>query len=885
MATISRALKTAIDLPITDKYRPYKVEALLRGVKPQEALDEALIEEVKASLILNRENTVIATLLAAGADVNAQEAAAIRHALHQPSILDLLLAKQASPASLAMAMPLAMSIPEPDRLVICEKLIQAGAGGEEINKTLSKAVEEGPSALPVMRLVLPKANHDYDGGSALHLAVQHGFVDGLDLLLPHFVKTSPAMKSAVLQEAISIKNKKCRYLMTQKLTETEIPATILAECVSTAVGIQDVAIMELLLAKGAAGEPVTQALIDAIEGCAQEDENPAKLIDIILRFDVDINYKGGLALQKAVQKLNLEIIQKLLPGSNSYSKAMAIPYLFKATSDKATVLQTIEAFSDSILDSEEALDISFKHPDHGLEPVLFMALSHFPRRTQILRALLDLGYNPNQWGLYEVSSKVGPEPWPVLCWAISQPEKRISSANIELLIEEGANVDFTSKSGINPVMLSIQNHRPDVLAALIEKGAKIRVSDDDGVSPLALASQLGNTRVMEHLLVAGADIDDGSLHDAARDLRIDAMRMLVKHGHDVDYPSERHDGRSALAELCLHAVDKGSRSQLEEATQFLIASGSDFRICGVSDEHSGKTIFHYAMDSSDPLKVLQVLLKLPLWKVINDDSFLFKDATYTYSLTKYVEKGLCLGPQSQKEDIVKLLRHKRAQDKFWAHSLDTAQPTDYCGAPKYIDEEVVRQKARQKRLLEEREDAMVAVALKRDTVIEEGKIKIIQTNQEIKRDMEKSRAEVHLLEVKADTELRLHTRAENERQRLARNVQANELTHLKARGTIEAANQRAIRHAEIEEDATRNLMQLEYEDTRISKDNEGVRARMAIEGIAREDQERSQQRHHDRDLARMKMQANILDKSTRLAGQLQGAGMNQRQIGYVVGEV
>jgi hypothetical protein len=101
------------------------------------------------------------------------------------------------------------------------------------------------------------------------------------------------------------------------------------------------------------------------------------------------------------------------------------------------VLRAIQAFNDSLSGDDEGLLFSFQHPDSQIEPVLFLALDKFPYKPQILRALLDTGYNPNQWLNYEREPSVGPEPWPVLCWALDQPEKKISNINLELLIDEG----------------------------------------------------------------------------------------------------------------------------------------------------------------------------------------------------------------------------------------------------------------------------------------------------------------------------------------------------------------------------------------------------------------------------------------------------------------
>lgn len=443
-----------------------------------------------------------------------------------------------------------------------------------------------------------------------------------------------------------------------------------------------------------------------------------------------------------------------------------------------------------------------------------------------------------------------------------------------------ANVNFTSKSRKNPVMLSITNQRPDVLEKLISKGGKVTVTDVNGNTPLALASQVGNATIMAHLLEAGAEVNDGSLHDTARELRCDAMRVLIRYGHEVDFPSDRHDGRSALAELCYKATDNGSCSDLEEAIACLIANDANITLHFVG----GKTILHYALDSSDPLTILRALLK-SIWKRINDECYLFTDGQYTYSPTKYVEKGLAMGPAVQNEEVLQLLRRNRAVDRFWANHIDASQPSDCCGAPRHIEDEVIRQRARAKRLSEQHEDVLKQVELKRLVAIEEGKILQRQTEEEILSEIQKARSSELILKNRANLQQQLETRAEEERQRLARMKQANEISHIKAIGEEQVSNQRAIGQARIEMDQTEHMLQIEYTDTRIQKENDGVRARLAIEGSALQDRERILIKQHEREVARMKTQKTLVESTQALANNLRNTGVNQRQIGYIMGEV
>jgi hypothetical protein len=448
-----------------------------------------------------------------------------------------------------------------------------------------------------------------------------------------------------------------------------------------------------------------------------------------------------------------------------------------------------------------------------------------------------------------------------------------------------ANVNFTSKSGMTPLILAIQNQRSLIVEKLVMKGVKVTVSDEYGVTPLAMASRLGNSEIMGYLLKAGAVRNDGSLHDAARDLRCDAMRVLIKYDHQVDYPSERHDGRSALAELCLNAVNLSPISEdLEEAITCLVGNGSDIRLRCTSEDKSEKSIFHYALDSADPLSVLAVLLKM-MWQILNDDAFLHKDKKYTYSLTKYVEKDVFRGPQDQKIEILRLLRNKRAIDKFWANNIEDEQPEDYCGAPPSIEEEVRVQKVRRKRMLEERENVMFRLEMKELTTVREVEITEIQHKADIRRDYEKAQANQNIMTQHAGTLLQLELHAEGEKQRMLTERQNKEVSHQKAIGDLQVCAQRRIMEQGIEEERIKQMLQIEYVDVSNEREVEALRAKFEIEGSARQDFDSIDKKQHERELARIKMQKTLVDSSTALAGNLRNSGMNQRQIGYITGEV
>ncbi|KAH6712645.1 hypothetical protein BKA61DRAFT_521868 [Leptodontidium sp. MPI-SDFR-AT-0119] len=1137
--TIEQGLRCAIDLPPTDLNRRVKVEALLWRVKPQDAMDQALIKEIGIAMA-TKDVSVIAVLLAAGADINSYNTKALCLAVTDAAIMDLILSKRPNPKSLSTAFSSALTLQDPERHIMCDKLLRAGASGEEISRGLCVAAKEGPSALSLMKLLLPHADVNFKDGQVFRFVVRQVFSEALDLLLcSQLTLPSPATKATAFQEALKLKRRDDRFKTTQQILKLGISGPVISDGLVVAVNLGDIELVNFLLQSGASiehkngaafhssassgnhailklladrkptlstltsgfggasaikgqpdayflvletllkagmrGEAIDAALVDAVQGgdrnqkiaellfnggaslewrdgealviatqsgsiktlkllleraapqhvlarswtiatqlprdqrysvlemllragkaidghvsktltaATQESPSDRKLIKILLdagafdrgesmvyaaksldlrtltlltnspkaiefistafkdvvntgslwqsatglaivelmlkkgasgdavgealyraversengsdvlagdflevflRYGADANYQRGLVLQRAALQVDAELINKLLPSANVQSKAMAMPYLFSSGADKANVQRALGAFSESFSGEERDEVVLFKHPDVELEPVLFEALGKFPRDTTILRTLLDIGYNPNQWQM--CGDEESSEPWPILCWALDQPEKRISNAVVEMLIDEGANINFRSKSGITPLTLAIQNQRADIVLKLLTKGAKVTEPDSEGITPLNLAGSLTNTDIMGYILQAGAETDDGSLHDVARQLRCDVMRTLIKNGHEVDYPSDRHEGRSALAELCLRAMDNSpSPAKLEDAIQCLIVNDANIR----EVSYSGKTIFHYALDSSDPVTILAVLLKM-MWKFVNEDAFLFTDKKYTYSLTKYVEKGLFGGPQHQKQELVQLLRNKRAKDRFWANSIDDVQPDDYCNGPPHIEAEVLLQKSRLKRQSEQREDVQRLLELKRTTVIGEVEIMNIMTQAEIARERQKGMVERELLTEKANTQMQLDMTADVQRDKMLKQKYLRDEGHKRQLRDIQVSTQRAIMAEESEKERARSVMQIEFMEKRTQIENaamreraeienNGTRTRLAIEGSAFQEHERVLVKQHERELARIKMQKQLVAGQTTLAGTFQGAGLNQRQIGYI----
>jgi ankyrin repeat protein len=408
LSTLTGGFGGALTIKDTDKDAYHLViQTLLNAGMRGEAVDEALIHAVQEG----DSNIRFCELLYDSASVEWKEGEAVNIAVQIFAIksLALLLRKQPTENTLKRAYRSTLQLPKEQRYQTIELILKAGkAIDKHVAKTLTTAAMETPSDRRLITLLLSHGVFD-EGEAIVHTA------GSLDLRTLTLLLGSPKANGC-LADAFK-----------------EAMKTDLLWKSSTGL-----AIMKLMLKKGgASGEAVGEALYQAIEKSEAAPEGLAsEFLDVLLESGADVNYQRGLALQRAAMQVNIPLLEKLLPSANSESKAMAIPYIFICCDDRAVVLKAIQMFERSFVEGDPGVDITFTHPDTNLEPLLFMALDRFPRDTTILEALLQMGYHANQWQLCE-DTDVGMEPWPILFWALDRPEKKISSATIELLIDEG----------------------------------------------------------------------------------------------------------------------------------------------------------------------------------------------------------------------------------------------------------------------------------------------------------------------------------------------------------------------------------------------------------------------------------------------------------------
>ncbi|KAK2053446.1 hypothetical protein LY76DRAFT_524556 [Colletotrichum caudatum] len=650
-------------------------------------------------------------------------------------------------------------------------------------------------------------------------------------------------------------------------------------------------ILHSFLQKGAHGDGLSSVLTHVVDlPLTESDPDGLALangfVDVLLDHKVDVNYADGKLLQSAAAACNAFLVRRLLdkkPNTESLSRSFYRIFDNPAPEDDA--LELITMFTE-YADGENRLDVMYTPP--GSMPLLFLALAQHPRSIRIAKALLDAGYYYDQMMPYRVAEDAEgegeEEPVTLMMWALLQPQKKVSSGIIQMLIETGAKVNFESRvSQTTPLMLAIRNRRPDVVKMLLLEGAEVDVCDARGNTPLTLSTEMGGEtaiKMMSNLLAAGASRNDGSLHNSARELNLPACQVLVQYGHEPDFPSTLHGGRSALGELCRHCADSGeltaARQKLMERTvNFLIEAGSDITL-----RSEGKSILLLALESRDPVATSRTLLKAGMWKHINKKFNHFTDGKVTYSPTMYVQHALPSAAPDLKEALLRLLRANRAEDVYYANM--GPQPDGAVGMPEDVEAQERTRRARLDRISLDQEDHALSIARNQELATVQAQIWSAQAELEDSRRRRALQDELAALGERARAEEDCFAAAVRRR----RDERDADLEHEVALTEATVSRARAVGLAETDLTMARRTMLLEWEKQMATEKVDHARALSAIRVAEREDVDRMDREQEDRFRARLAEQRRLVDGQAHLAGQLAGAGVNgRRQIGYITGEI
>ncbi|KAM0496147.1 hypothetical protein ACHAP8_007713 [Fusarium lateritium] len=856
-STLERGFQAATEVGDLNKRAMIFQRLLKRGVSG-DVVDIQLVSAAKSG---EDGHEVLRVLLAAGADPNFSNGEAVVAATKSAFVdgLELLLGlwhkggnqKKPSPPTLIRALKACWKLNPDTRLDIIKDLLKAGIPiVDEVHIALSKAVSEDEPDERLIKVLLDSgASPLANDCCALTRAVQGAKVSSVELLL-----TCEFPEDAILAAFSSG--------LSDVLFTTWFSANGLA-------------IAKMLLIKGAKGECVSRALVQAMNDSTDETESMADaFVELFVSYGVNVDFEDGQPLVCAASKGNAFWTERLLTCKPSpRTLTLAFERVFDTARSPDEVLKLFELFS-GYRDGEVGLDVMTRSA--GSDPILVRAISQYPRSAELLQVLLDAGFYHDQTTTYRLHERVeDPEEVTVLLWAIAQPQKKVSSALIKMLIERGANVNFeTAISRSTPLMLAIQTRRSDIVKELLIEGANVDITDAMGRTPLAMATDIGgdlSTRMMGNLLAIDQSKDDGSLHNAARELNLAAVTVLVEHGHHPDFPSPLHDGRSALGEVCRHGAGSCSgkltadgEKLMQKVMTFLIDAGSD-----ISLHSHGKSALLLCFESSDPVTTTRSFLKVAMWKEINRPFNHYSDGEFTYSPTMYVQKVM---PESDTRDqLLALLRANRAVDVYYANSGD--QPEDAIGLPSDMAVQERERKARLRRLALETEDHAITLARAKEVASVEREIWNNKAEIEDARRRRLYSEDINAARQKADLEESLFNAA------LKRRLSEQ---HKLTQSSLERT--KLIAAAELTAEETRQQKMLEWESTMNSERASNAQALSSLRISEREELDRIERGADDRIKKRLETQKKLVETQERLAkriGNVPGGPDARRQIGYV----
>ncbi|KIX08154.1 uncharacterized protein Z518_02810 [Rhinocladiella mackenziei CBS 650.93] len=529
-------------------------------------------------------------------------------------------------------------------------------------------------------------------------------IDEIELLLDHEASVHAQNSFSIIFAATSRNRDVLRLLFTRAVLPNTAARCFQACLAAGLVERHEIRVLKFLLEQGEQmGQGVDQALLDqallkSVENLGTDPSGGLPMVQMLVEKGARADLGNGAVLCRACEIGRVDIVSTLLlsnPGTSS--KSRALHYLVKSSvpgMEFCTALDMIMASTSpgnpgGTRSLYETTKPNFVDHQRDFESPIRVLLKGRPGDTHSLMKVIGYGYN--------VATKFEKD---ILYWAMSQQNPRIKTDCLQILIQNGANVHSRDPAtGDTMILMALRTGRSALVDNLIQNGADVSATNDKGNSPLLLASELGNTAAAERFIATGVNLNDGSLHQAARNLQLSVVKSLLQNGADPNYRSRVHGGRSPLGELCLTAQASGSSYQvMVDTLRELCQGGADFK-----ERIGRKPLICLALDNSDPAPMVEAIMAAYLSKLIDEDFNLYEENDVVYSPTYYVLKGIFRGPAAKSRELVRLLRTYGANRDVY-YSLSGPQPPKPQGMPPHIAEKEAIRIAKEEEIAAEEAD-------------------------------------------------------------------------------------------------------------------------------------------------------------------------------------
>ncbi|KAM5464507.1 hypothetical protein MauCBS54593_007022 [Microsporum audouinii] len=825
----------------------------------QNRIPEALDSLMAEAILLNKGDiTFLKMIIQYGASVNYQQGAAILNSIkgRRFDVFSLLLDQQANQGTLEEAFKACWALRGTERLSYTSRVLEGGYKGDLLDAALLEVVEEAPCSHEAVKLLLTH-------GASVHYNRSQSLV--------HAAMAKDILTLGLLLEAVS--DRAGVTYAFGKLISTDSSNWLTKTGYST---------VELLLQNGASGEVLSLALIAAIETSDSNPKSP-NFVELFLQHKANVDYQDGRAITASISVGKPQLTKEILKSSTSSQNInAAFLCIFSSDLTEDIAIELFDIFTKMNLDIQALNGNVWSSGDEsGLhEPVTFQCLRKWPRGYKLLGRLLETGIHVDKPISYVIDEEHGFEQVSLLLWALLQPQQLISPYVFECLLKHGADPNFQSSSSMmTPLLVASVDRTPDVIRKLIQHGAVVSVMDKHSVTPLIHASRRGQLTTMRCLIDAGAMVDDGSLHEASRELQSSAVQLLLDHGHNPNFPSMLHDGRCALAELCLRAESPGtSLVKTRQTIDGLIAGKADLTI------HSqGKPLIYHALDNpTSCISTTTALLASKMWRLINNDFNHYTCDGYVYSPSTYVARSLAQSPSEYGPELLRILKANGCKDVFY--KCDGPQPPDMVGAPPEVIAEEKRRKNRLQRMQEQEEDHQISLQRERDVADQQHQIMARTHQLRTLHDRETADERDAAAERSNKLQLRLEAESASQRQHFASQQ------HLADQEQLRMMNQLRLEASE-----RQGRLQIENDKLMAHTQHNLLEAKMAVESRRIKELEAANERQYHRDSDLLSRQEQILaDRKAFMTAPTaapgdEGSGLSmpepQRQLTYTGSEL